>query len=70
MKKLFSFLLCVLVVSSAIAQGVWTVRTVPNTRLEGNSIHVSDPDGYLTDSAEWAINSALAAIRDKADVFL
>ena len=43
---------------------------MPNTRLNGNDIHVSDPDGYLSDSVEMTINTALNAIRDKADVFV
>ena len=55
---------------SLCAQTAWTVKTVPNTRLEGNDIHVSDPDGFLSDSAEMNINTALCAIRDKADVFV
>lgn len=53
----------------AFAQ-TWTVETVPNTRLSSNAIHVSDPDGYLSDSAECYINAALDSIRDQADVFL
>ena len=53
-----------------MAQTVWTVETVPNTRLQSNDIHVSDPDGYLSDSTEMTINTALCAIRDKADVFV
>jgi len=48
----------------------WTVETIPNTRLKGNDIHVSDPDGYLSDGAERMINQALSAIRSQADVFL
>ena len=52
------------------ASAQWTVRSVPNTRLQGNEIHVSDPDGYLSDSAESAINTALSGIRDRADVFV
>ena len=68
MKKLLLFLL--LVSQAAFSQTIWTVRSVPNTRLEGNEIHVSDPDGYLSDSAEWFINNALDSIRDQADVFL
>ena len=67
MKKLIIFL-CVLLAQTASAQ--WTVRSVPNTRLEGNEIHVSDPDGYLSDSTETVINDALSAIRDRADVFV
>ena len=43
---------------------------MPNTRLQSNDVHVSDPDGYLSDSIEMTINTALCAIRDKADVFL
>ncbi len=56
--------------SIVMAQKEWTVKTVPNTRLQGNDIHVSDPDGYLSDSIEMTINTALCAIRDKADVFV
>lgn len=69
MKKfcLAFFLMLGLAVS---AQGLWTVRSVPNTRLQGNDIHVSDPDGYLSDSVEMTINTALCAIRDRADVFI
>ena len=55
---------------SMMAQRTWTVQTVPNTRLESNDIHVSDPDGYLSDSVEMTINTALCAIRDQADVFV
>lgn len=53
----------------AIAQ-TWTVETVPNTRLQSNTVHVSDPDGYLSDSTESVINAALCTIRDQADVFV
>lgn len=68
MKRL---LILFLFVSQAVfGQTLWTVRTVPNTRLQGNEIHVSDPDGYLSDSAEIAINRALDSIRDRADVFV
>lgn len=68
MKRIFIILFGLLMAQFASAQ--WTVRSVPNTRLESNSIHVSDPDGYLSDSAESAINTALCGIRDKADVFV
>ena len=64
---MFLFLMCLTV--SMMAQTAWTVQTVPNTRLESNDIHVSDPDGYLSDSTEMAINTALCAIREQADVF-
>ena len=62
----FFLVLCV----TASARTIWTVETVPNTRLQGNDIHVSDPDGYLSDSVEMTINTALCAIRDRADVFV
>lgn len=70
MKKTLLLLIALLTMLSASAQKVWTVSTVPNTRLQSDDIHVSDPDGYLSDSTEMTINTALCAIRDKADVFL
>ena len=53
-----------------LAQTVWTVETIPNTRLQSNNIHISDPDGFLSAETEMKINTALCAIRDEADVFL
>ena len=70
MKRLFLLSIFITLVFSTIAQNIWTVQTVPNTRLQSNDIHVSDPDGYLSDSAEMSINMALCAIRDTADVFV
>lgn len=52
------------------AQHAWSVEEVPNTRLQSNDIHVSDPDDLLSDSCEMRINTALGSIRDKADVFV
>lgn len=69
-KPLILFALLVLLTQAAFSQTTWTVQTVPNTRLQGDNIHVADPDGYLSDSAEWAINTALGSIRSQADVFL
>lgn len=66
-KLLFLFLL---ISQVAFSQNVWTVKSVPNTRLQSDYIHVSDPDGYLSDSAERVINQSLNAIRDQADVFV
>ena len=65
-----SILLLLLFLTQATFAQTWTVETVPNTRLHGNAIHVSDPDGYLSDSTESVINAALCAIRDQADVFV
>ena len=70
MKRIALFLILFSLVFNAMADRAWTVRTVPNTRLQSNDIHVSDPDGYLSDSVEMTINTALCAIRDKADVFV
>lgn len=70
MKRTLFLIIALMTMLSAFAQKTWTVSTVPNTRLQSSDIHVSDPDGYLSDSAEMTINTALCAIRDKADVFL
>ncbi len=70
MKRIALFLILFSLAFNAMADRAWTVRTVPNTRLQSNDIHVSDPDGYLSDSVEMTINTALCAIRDKADVFV
>ena len=70
MKRIALFLMLFSLAFNAMADGAWTVQSVPNTRLQSNDIHVSDPDGYLSDSTEMAINTALCAIRDKADIFL
>ena len=70
MKRICLIMLLICLNITMMAQREWTVKTVPNTRLESNDIHVSDPDDFLSDSAEMRINTALCAIRDKADVFL
>lgn len=70
MKRSILALFFILLIFNAFAQTNWTVETVPNTRLQGNEIHVSDPDGYLSDSVETTINTALGAIRDTVDVFV
>ena len=70
MKRFCAILITMFLSVTMMAQTAWTVATVPNTRLESNDIHVSDPDGYLSDSMEMTINTALCAIREKADVFL
>ena len=70
MRKLTLFMLLLFTAFPVWVEGQWTVQTVPNTRLQSNDIHVSDPDNYLSDSAEMNINTALCAIRDQADVFV
>lgn len=70
MRRIFFLGLLMCLNLTVLAQKEWTIETVPNTRLHSNDIHVSDPDGYLSDSAEMNINTALCAIRDKADVFV
>ncbi|MBR4147499.1 MAG: TPM domain-containing protein [Bacteroidales bacterium] len=70
MKKVLWLYLILMLTIPLSAQRVWTVKTVPNTRLESDLIHVSDPDDILSDSCEQLINTALSAIRDQADVFV
>lgn len=70
MKKLIITLFLAFAMLGVIAQNAWTVDMVPNTRLQSNFIHVSDPDNYLSAQTEMKINTALSAIRDTADVFL
>ena len=70
MKKLLITLFLAYAMIPVIAQTAWTVETVPNTRLQSNFIHVSDPDNYLSNDAEMRINTALSVIRDTVDVFL
>ena len=70
MKRFFLLVVLISLGFSSFSQKAWTVKTVPNTRLESNDIHVSDPDGYLSDEAEQRINALLCTIRDTADVFV
>ncbi len=71
MKRLLSFLFfTILITISVSAQNAWTVEKVPNTRIQGDFIHVSDPDGYISAETEKRINTALSAIQDTADVFI
>ncbi len=70
MKKICFLLFFLFLIISMLSQTAWTVQTVSNTRMKSNDVHVSDPDGFLSDSAEMNINTALCAIRDKADVFV
>ena len=71
MKKFLTLLFwALLTMQSVFAQTVWTVKTIPNTRLQSNQIHVSDPDGIISNDTEMAINTALCAIRDNVDVFI
>ena len=70
MKKFIITLLFSIAILSLHAEKSWDVDNVPNTRLQSNYIHVSDPDHYISDTVEMAINTALCAIRDSVDVFL
>ena len=70
MKRLLTLLLALLMAQNISAQKAWTVETIPNTRLQSNFIHVSDPDGYISAETEKRINTALSTIRDTADVFV
>ncbi len=70
MRKTCFLIVFIFLFYSVLADNVWTVKSVPNTRLQSDEIHVSDPDGFLSDSIEMEINAALCAICDKADVFV
>lgn len=70
MKRISFIVLFLMLAIPLSAQEVWTVRSVPNTRLESDLIHVSDPDDILSDSCEQLINTALSAICEQADVFV
>ena len=54
------------------AEEYWNVIDVPNTRLESDMIHISDPDDWVTVEYEHKINSVLDSLRsfDGADVFV
>lgn len=70
MKQILTLCYFLLLATLVSAQGVWTVKSVPNTRLESDFIHVSDPDDILSDSCEYLINTTLNGIREQADVFV
>lgn len=48
----------------------YTIKSIPNTRLNGNNIHVSDPDSILGKEYSDSINIILASVRDSADIFV
>lgn len=68
MKKLFFLFL--LMSQTAFAQMAWTVQNVPNTRLQSDYIHISDPDNWIGEEYESKINGVLDGIRSEADVFV
>ena len=70
MRKLLLIWLTCLLSQAGLAQTGWTVRTVPNTRLGSDYIHISDPDGWVDIALEEKINAVLDGIRSDADVFV
>ena len=68
MKKLI--VLFLVLAQTAFSQTAWTVKTVPNTRLQSDYIHISDPDNWIDEEYESKINEALDGIRSQADVFV
>lgn len=48
----------------------YTIKSIPNTRLKGNNIHVSDPDNILGKEYSDSINLVLSDVRDSADIFI
>lgn len=65
-----TLVLVALLAQIAVAQTVWTIETVPNTRLQSNYIHISDPDDWISEEVESKINNVLDGIRQQADVFV
>lgn len=51
---------------------VWTVETVPNTKLSSSLVYVSDPDNLLDETSKAEINSILgqAESNSSAEVFV
>ncbi|MCQ2294334.1 MAG: TPM domain-containing protein [Bacteroidales bacterium] len=68
MKHRLPILLFLLLSSTLMAQ--WSVSSVPNTRLQSNAIHVSDPDNLISDAHEAMINAACDRVRDSLDIFV
>lgn len=48
----------------------YTMKSIPNTRLRGNGIHVSDPDNIIGKEYTDSINLVLSGVRDSADIFV
>ena len=48
----------------------YTVREVPNTRYYSDTIHISDPDDWITEEYQAKIDHVLSTVRDEADVFV
>lgn len=68
MKRII-LLLTLLLSLPAVAQE-WKVEQVPNTRLQSDFIHVSDPDSIINDDDEQIINMACSQVRDSCDIFV
>lgn len=86
MKKLFLIAFLSLLAYTAVAQTdddgyygddypidneAYTVSSVPNTRvMYGDDIHVSNPNGIISNIIEDEINHMLDTVRKKADIFV
>ena len=70
LKRLVGLLLLMFFFIPMQAQQVWTVKTVPNTRLQSNAIHISNPDNIVSDDTEQHLNRLLDTVRPAADVFV
>lgn len=67
--KRISLILLLMWALPAFAQS-WTIEQVPNTRLQSDSIHVSDPDSLIDDADEARISLACMGVRDSVDIFI
>ena len=66
-----SIFICLLLLPLWVAaQKVYTVSSVPNTRIQSDFNHVSNPDNILAPEYETLINQALDGIREQSDVFV
>ena len=86
MKRLFLFFLLSLFACTVFAQieddydvgsaggevyEAYTIATVPNTRvMYGDDIHVSNPNGIISNIIENEINHMLDTVRPKSDIFV
>lgn len=68
MKRLM--IIALLMLAFPVFAQSWTLQGVPNTRLQSNAIHVSDPDNLLSDNYEALVNAAGCLVRDTVDIFV
>lgn len=70
--RITPFLLILVFAVNLQARTYLSVEDVPNTRLQSDSIHISDPDDWINEAYENKINVVLDSVRkiSQADVFV